>query len=174
MRASDVDREAAVTLLRGHHDQGRLTLDEYTERVGTAYAAVTLGQLAQLLKDLPPPEHLEHDIEHLRASTPGTHVVQIPVAVPVPTLVPEPAAAKPRPIVGAGVSGRAVLRGLWTAVLAVSSVNVALWFLVLITHGPVYFWPVWVFGPPAALLGAAELCVYRHGPEHTRPRWRTP
>jgi hypothetical protein len=34
---------------------------------------------------------------------------------------------------------------------------------VLVTHGPVYFWPIWVFGPPAAVLGAAELCLRRHG-----------
>ena len=68
MRASDIDREAAVDLLRDHHDQGRLTLDEFTDRMGSAYGAVTLGELAVLLKDLPAPEHLEHEVEVLRAA----------------------------------------------------------------------------------------------------------
>lgn len=174
MRASDVDREAAVELLRSHHDQGRLTLDEYTERIGTAYSAVTLGDLAQLLKDLPPPEHLEYEVALLRAAwqppaavrpivppTPRPKAAE-PVQVPVPAPVPHPAREtydrRER-----GVSARSVLRGLWTAVFAVTAVNVAIWFLVLVTEQPVYFWPIWVFGPPAALLGAVELCVRRHG-----------
>ncbi len=183
MRASDVDREAAVELLRTHHDQGRLTLDEYTERIGAAYSAVTLGELAQLLKDLPPPEHLEYDVEVLRAAWQRSAAVQPVVpptprparsaaapSVPVPVPVPVPVAARMRQAREEsgrdGVSARRILRGLWTAVLAVTAVNVAIWFLVLITEQPVYFWPIWVFGPPAAVLGAAELCVRRHsGPD---------
>lgn len=173
MRASDVDREAAVELLRTHHDQGRLTLDEYTDRIGAAYSAVTLGELAQLLKDLPPPEHLEYDVEVLRAAWQRSSAVQpvappsprparaappAPLAVPVPVRAHQAREERQR-----GVSARSVLRGLWTAVLAVTAVNVAIWLLVLVTEQPVYFWPIWVFGPPAALLGAAELCVRRHG-----------
>ncbi|MEU8137743.1 DUF1707 SHOCT-like domain-containing protein [Streptodolium elevatio] len=181
MRASDVDREAAVELLRTHHDQGRLTLDEYTDRIGAAYSAVTLGELAQLLKDLPPPEHLEYDVEVLRAAWQRSAAVQpvappsprptraeppvpppVPVVVPVPVPVRARQAREEREERRRGVSARSVLRGLWTAVLAVTAVNVAIWLLVLVTEQPVYFWPIWVFGPPAALLGAAELCVRRH------------
>ncbi|HSA49152.1 MAG TPA: DUF1707 domain-containing protein [Yinghuangia sp.] len=159
MRASDVDREAAVELLRTHHDQGRLTLDEYTERVGEAYSAVTLGDLARLLKDLPPPEHLVHEVALLRSSGSDTGAVPARTAAPVPR--PAPAVVRSR----SAPNGREILRGLWTAVLAVTAVNVAIWFLVLITHGPEYFWPIWVFGPAASVLGAVELCVRRHGPQ---------
>lgn len=156
MRASDVDREAAVELLRVHHDQGRLTLDEYTDRVGVAYAAVTLGELARLLKDLPPPEHLAYEVALIREA----EARAMPVDLRRPR-TPSPEAA-PVPARRRTVSAREVLRGLWTAVLAVTAVNVGIWFLVFVTHGPVYFWPIWVFGPPASVLGAVELCVRRH------------
>jgi hypothetical protein len=43
LRASDADREQLVETLRQHHADGRLTLEELTERTGRAYAARTLG-----------------------------------------------------------------------------------------------------------------------------------
>jgi hypothetical protein len=53
LRASDVDREQAVTALREHLLAGRLTLEEFSERVdGTLRAQVT-GELAHLQDDLP-------------------------------------------------------------------------------------------------------------------------
>ncbi|MCF2529110.1 DUF1707 SHOCT-like domain-containing protein [Yinghuangia soli] len=171
MRASDVDREAAVDLLRNHHDQGRLTLDEFTDRVGSAYGAVTLGELAVLLKDLPPPEHLEYEVEVLRAAArnPGLAARNAvpPLAVPRPAPRPAPYSAPAPPPQYAeperrGTTARQLMRGLWTAVLAVTFVNTVIWLLVLVSQGPVYFWPIWVFGPPAALLGAVELCLHRH------------
>jgi hypothetical protein len=54
LRASDADRERVVRLLRDAHGDGRLTLDEHTERVHHAYAARTLGELAELTGDLIP------------------------------------------------------------------------------------------------------------------------
>jgi Domain of unknown function (DUF1707)/Cell wall-active antibiotics response 4TMS YvqF len=56
LRASDTDRENVVRLLREAHGDGRLTLDEHGERVERAYAARTLGDLAELTRDLVPPE----------------------------------------------------------------------------------------------------------------------
>jgi hypothetical protein len=53
MRASDADRERAATLLREHHAAGRLTVDEFGERVEQVFAAKTIGQLDALLADLP-------------------------------------------------------------------------------------------------------------------------
>lgn len=167
MRASDVDREAAVALLKDHHAEGRLSLDEFDERIGAAYAAVTLGELARLISDLPPPIRLEYDVALLRGQR--TPVAPPPAPSPprTPTSWPPEAfrapAPAPRPPRREPVNGRAILHGLWTALFAVTGVNTAIWFLVLITHGPVYFWPLWVFGPAGALLGAAELCVRRHG-----------
>lgn len=52
-RASDADREHAVAQLGAHVGAGRLTMDEFDERVTGAYAAATLGQLRALLADLP-------------------------------------------------------------------------------------------------------------------------
>jgi len=54
LRASDADREQFVEALRQHHAEGRLTLEELTERTGRAYAARTLGDLDALGGDLPP------------------------------------------------------------------------------------------------------------------------
>jgi Domain of unknown function (DUF1707) len=53
MRASDDDREQAVTELKAHCAAGRLTLDELPDRVERAYAAATLDELAELTRDLP-------------------------------------------------------------------------------------------------------------------------
>src|SRR4051812_41539607 len=53
MRAGDADRERLVEQLREHHAAGRLTLDEFEERMGQAYAAKTYGQLRSLTRDLP-------------------------------------------------------------------------------------------------------------------------
>ena len=54
LRASDADREQFVEALRQHHAEGRLTLEELTERTERAYAARTLGDLDALTSDLPP------------------------------------------------------------------------------------------------------------------------
>jgi hypothetical protein len=53
LRASDADRERAVVLLREHAAQGRLTLEEFTERMSAAYAARTNDELEALARDLP-------------------------------------------------------------------------------------------------------------------------
>jgi hypothetical protein len=53
LRASDADRERTVNLLREHHAEGRLTMDEFHERLEGAYAAKTIGDLDALMADLP-------------------------------------------------------------------------------------------------------------------------
>jgi hypothetical protein len=53
LRASDDEREATVTQLRGHATAGRIDVEELEQRVGAAYAARTHGELAALLEDLP-------------------------------------------------------------------------------------------------------------------------
>ena len=53
IRASDEDRDRAATLLREHHGAGRLTTEEFNERLDQVYAAKTLGDLEELLSDLP-------------------------------------------------------------------------------------------------------------------------
>lgn len=52
-RASDEDRERVATRLKNDAAAGRLSLDELSERLETAYSARTLGELESLLWDLP-------------------------------------------------------------------------------------------------------------------------
>jgi Domain of unknown function (DUF1707) len=53
MRASDADRQQVVDRLRGALDEGRLKMDEYLERMGLGYEAVTYGDPVPLYRDLP-------------------------------------------------------------------------------------------------------------------------
>jgi hypothetical protein len=53
LRASDADREQVATALERHVAAGRLTLDEYAQRVSAVFAAATHGELAALTRDLP-------------------------------------------------------------------------------------------------------------------------
>ena len=53
MRASSADRERAVDVLKAGFAEGRLTQDEYNDRMGRAYAARTYGELMALTADLP-------------------------------------------------------------------------------------------------------------------------
>jgi hypothetical protein len=53
VRASDADREAAVTRLQTAVAEGRIDLDEFGQRADAAYVAVTTAELDRLLADLP-------------------------------------------------------------------------------------------------------------------------
>ena len=54
LRIGDADRETAATRLREHYVQGRLTLEEFNERLDAVFAATTQSQLSALTHDLPP------------------------------------------------------------------------------------------------------------------------
>jgi hypothetical protein len=53
LRASDAERERTVELLRTHAVDGRLTLEEFADRIDKAYAARTRDELDELGRDLP-------------------------------------------------------------------------------------------------------------------------
>ena len=53
LRVSDADRDRTVTLLREHVVEGRLTLDEFSERVGRVLQATTESDLNAVMADLP-------------------------------------------------------------------------------------------------------------------------
>jgi hypothetical protein len=57
LRASDNDRERVVALLSEALADGRLSHEEYSERMSQALSARTLGELAGLTADLAAPEH---------------------------------------------------------------------------------------------------------------------
>jgi class 3 adenylate cyclase len=52
-RVADADRDRTVTQLREHVVEGRLTLDEFSERVGLALEARIRGDLQAVMADLP-------------------------------------------------------------------------------------------------------------------------
>jgi len=51
--ASDAERESACAILREASVDGRLTLDEFTQRIGSALAARTRPELEDVTRDLP-------------------------------------------------------------------------------------------------------------------------
>jgi uncharacterized protein DUF1707/cell wall-active antibiotic response 4TMS protein YvqF len=66
--ASDAERERTVDVLRGAVVEGRLTLEEFSDRVGLAHAARTDQDLAKLGSDLPagrPGGTLQNTVRHL-------------------------------------------------------------------------------------------------------------
>jgi class 3 adenylate cyclase len=72
-RVSDAEREATVVALRGHFETGRLTFDEFNDRVDEAYAARTDADLSAALRELPRqspqvhPPHRPHPPDRRRA-----------------------------------------------------------------------------------------------------------
>jgi hypothetical protein len=142
-----------VDPLRSVLEDGRLTMDEYVDRIEAAYQAVTYGDLAPLCADLP-------------VSTP---VMAGPATAAGATAPP---AAFSRPGYLAGLP--AVLKVLWIKWLVVVSVNVVVWALVSGTGGHLaYPWPVWVAGPWGAVLFAVSAGVMlfrRSRPLVARPR----
>jgi hypothetical protein len=138
LRAADVDRQHVADQLYAALNEGRLDLGEYDERVRNAYAARTYADLDNLLNDLPPPNRDN--------------------AVAVPQREP------PTPTIPAAPSGRqkrlpTALMVLWTVYGGIVAINVVVWFLVAVTVGGVYPWPIWVAGPPGAALLAVTVGV---------------
>jgi hypothetical protein len=137
LRAADVDRQHVADQLYAALNEGRLDLGEYDERVRNAYAARTYADLDNLLTDLPPP-------------APQNNEVAVPQRKPpTPTA---PTGSRPKRLPTA-------LMVLWTVYGGIVAINVVVWFLVAITAGPVYPWPIWVAGPPGAALLAVTVGV---------------
>jgi hypothetical protein len=53
LRVADTEREAVAGVLREQHLQGRLTSDEFQERLDQCFAAKTYGELDALVADFP-------------------------------------------------------------------------------------------------------------------------
>jgi hypothetical protein len=112
VRIGDAEREAVATSLREHYARGRLTLEEFQQRLDAVFAAKTDIELAQVTRDLP---HLSHD-------TPPW-----PPSQPAPSPMPGPGYP-----VGAGQRYRRRACGAWSFGWA----SMALWlvaFLVIVT-----------------------------------------
>ncbi len=131
LRASDREREAAVTLLGDHLAEGRLDLAEFEERSTRASAATTRGELARLTEDLPP-AHPSAEAE--------------PAAAPVSLSKDE--YETPTHRTGAAAALRPYARWLTASLVCVTVWAVAY----LVTGHPQHFWPGWVIGPWGAYM----------------------
>jgi Domain of unknown function (DUF1707) len=151
IRASDRERQEVVDRLRSAVEDGRLKMEEYVDRMGRAYQAVTYGDLAPLHADLPG-----------LGPTAGRET-------PPPTTAP--CAYVTWRGLFAGLP--AALKGLWTMWLTAVLINVVVWALVSGTTGHlIYPWPVWVAGPYGAALlalSAAVTLFRRTRPSPSRP-----
>lgn len=129
LRASDADRERTSELLREHWAVGRLTEEEFHSRLDSVFAARTLGDLDQLLADLP-----------------AIDLYRLPAA-----------GISPVRRAGSGLERRvddALVSRPWVAWAAGSAVLVAAWVVVgLLTGGAGWFpWFVLVVLPWAVAL----------------------
>ena len=104
-RVGDADRDRTADLLKEAHAAGYLTLEETDERLGTALAARTRGELDQLAADLPPEWRARQDRGRRPVGPPPRQR---------PTLPAEVVWLVPLVMVITGVMLLAVLtRGLW-------------------------------------------------------------
>jgi hypothetical protein len=70
LRVGDAERDAVAARLRESYAQGRLTLDEFNERLDAALAATTERELSQITRDLP---HTVAAARPLPQSVPNGH-----------------------------------------------------------------------------------------------------
>lgn len=126
-RIGDVERDSAAELLREHLAQGRLTADEFSERVEAALTAKVAGDLDPLFSDLPGPR-------------PGQIMATTPPYETPPSqhrdAVPAPAHAMPRAMHRhPGTPAQSALAGaLWVLVpLVITLLSWAhYWYLIFI------------------------------------------
>ncbi|WP_222268254.1 DUF1707 SHOCT-like domain-containing protein [Modestobacter marinus] len=142
LRAADADRARVAELLGKHLSAGRLTVEEYDDRLARAYTARTYGELDPLTKDLPPLER--------------------PAAAPAPAPAGSSSAHLPGHAgwgawgVGhwAGSNG---VRAAWASWAGTGVIVLTIWLVTSLVAGWQYFWPIWVIGPWGAVLLAQTL-----------------
>jgi len=76
IRAGDDDREQAIAILRDAVVGGRLTLEEFSDRVGLAHVARTEHDLWELTADLPSASIAVRDAPAVRHSAVCSHLVR--------------------------------------------------------------------------------------------------
>jgi Domain of unknown function (DUF1707) len=133
LRASDDDRDRTASLLREHHAAGRLTPDEFQERLDATFEAKTVGQLQELLADLP-----SIDLYHL----PEQSMRRSQQATASGPLAPQQ-------------HGRLSphWRGAWASWASVSLLLFSIWLVTAITsHSASGLWFLWVAVPWGAIL----------------------
>jgi len=115
-----------ASLLREHHAAGRLTAEEFHERMDRAMEAKTLGELDELLSDLPAIDLYQLPDASLRRAPPR----------PGHSLLPAELGGHGEP---ARFPRGAVAMGAWAAV---TSALIAIWAVAAVVAGGTWF-PWW-------------------------------
>jgi Domain of unknown function (DUF1707) len=89
LRIGDTERDAVAAELREHFAHGRLTLEEFNERIEAVFAAKTQADLSRLTSDLP----------HVRSG-----------GAPLPS-----ARTRSRPMLASGLPDRGAVAAAWPA-----------------------------------------------------------
>ncbi len=126
IRASDADRDRVTALLREHHAAGRLTAEEFHERMEQALDAKTLGELDELLADLPAIDLYQLPDASLRRAPPR----------PGQSLLPADRRGSGEP---AKFAPGTVAMGAWAVV---TSALIAIWAVAAVIGGGPWF-PWW-------------------------------
>ena len=134
IRASDEDRDRAAAALREHLAVGRLTLEEFNDRLDQAYAARTTGELDQLMSDLPGADLQQLPDASSRRPAGGALSASPPSGWPAP---PGPGRLSP------------AWRAAWGSWLAISLGTFVIWVLSGASGG---LWFLWVAVPLGALM----------------------
>lgn len=133
IRISDAERQETADRLKLAHDEGRLTLTEYDERVREAYAARTRADLDTLLSDLP-----------------SVRTRDLPAVV-------ERKEAEKR------AEDRAAYLGEWRSWAGTAVTLIGIWGVIsLATGGATFFWPIFPIGIWGVVL-LARLITGRDG-----------
>ncbi|GGL06336.1 DUF1707 SHOCT-like domain-containing protein [Planomonospora parontospora] len=130
MRASDDDRDRVASVLREHYAQGRLTVEEFDERLEQLYASRTYGELATLTSDLP-----DVDLRAMRE------------VAPCPPAKEETVKGRLLAMWGPWAFAVSVNWGIWFAIGMGDDFDFP------------YPWPLWVMGPWGAILLVATVLM---------------
>ncbi|MBR8742190.1 DUF1707 domain-containing protein [Nocardiopsis sp. MG754419] len=125
IRTSDSERDHVARLLQEHFAQGRLDHEEFTERLGLAYKAKTVDDLARVTADLP-----EKDLVDVGRAAGA----DLGAAAP-PLRLRDPALMVP-----------------WWLYGGVNVLCFTIWLIVYFTTGASYPWFLWVLGPWGILM----------------------
>jgi hypothetical protein len=137
IRASDEDRDRAASLLREHHAAGRLDAEEFAERLDKAFAAKTIGELDELMEDLP-----AIDLYRL----PDASLPRRGRGIPGAQSLVEASATVGLPAARGRFSP--AWQAAWASWFTVSLVCFVVWAM----SGSGYLWPLWVAGPWGAIM----------------------
>jgi hypothetical protein len=119
-------------VLREHYAQGRLTVEEFDERLDQLYQSKTYGELVVLTADLPDTD--------MRALAERSDKVE-----------------KPKRDKAARAHDKG-LREAWQVWAVVAGINWTIWLIVSVTgQDLIYPWPLWVMGPWGVVLLIATL-----------------